>query len=78
MATARSEGPIVWGVASRGIHDWWMILIRLRMLQYDTTIATIIEVVGWLGLSLTLAWTTYLWWQDRKTYRNSRQQYAAP
>jgi len=68
METARSEGPIIWGVASRGIHDWWMILIRLRALQYDTTLATILRVMGWTGLLLTFVWTTYLWWQCKKLY----------
>ncbi|MBA7534307.1 hypothetical protein ES705_26553 [subsurface metagenome] len=68
METARSEGPIVWGVASRGIHDWWMILIRWGVLQHDTTLATILRSLGWLGLLLTLVWTTYLWWQYKIIY----------
>ena len=68
MATARSEGPVIWGVASIGIHDWWWILTDLRALQYDTTLATILTILGWIGLFLTLVWTTYLWWQDKKLY----------
>ena len=68
METARSEGPIVWGVASRGIHDWWMILIRWGVLQHDTTLATILRSLGWLGLLLTLVWTTYLWWLYKIIY----------
>ncbi len=69
IATARSEGPVVMGVLGRvGIHDWWRILIRWRALQYDTTLATIVRVMGWLGLFSTLLWTTYLWWRCKKFY----------
>ncbi|MFC1983633.1 hypothetical protein ACFLVO_01270 [Chloroflexota bacterium] len=68
MATASSEGPIIWGVASKGIHDWWDIFTRWGVLPYDTTIATIVRIIGWLGLFSTLAWTTYLWWQFKKIY----------
>jgi len=65
MADARSqELPLVGG----GEHDWTNILSRWGVLQYDTTLATILRVIGWLGLFLTLVWITYLWWQDKKTY----------
>jgi hypothetical protein len=72
METARSEGPVVLGVLGVGIHDWWRILIRWGALQYDTTLATIVRVMGWLGLSLTLVCITYLWWRCKKFY--ARQQ----
>jgi hypothetical protein len=68
MATARSEGPVVLGVMGIGIHDWWRILIRWRALQYDTTLATIVRVMGWLGLGSTLVWITYLWWKCKKIF----------
>ena len=68
IETARSEGPVVMGVLGVGIHDWWRILIRWGALQYDTTLATIARVMGWLGIFSTLVWTTYLWWQCRKFY----------
>lgn len=68
MATARSEGPVVMGVTGIGIHDWWMILVRWRALQYDTTIAAIVRAVGWLGISSMLIWVTYLWWRSKKFY----------
>ncbi len=67
IETARSEGPVVRGVLGNiGIHDWWRILIGWRVLQYDTTIATIVRVMGWLGLFSTLVWITYFWWRCRK------------
>ena len=68
MATARSEGPVAQGVLGVGLHDWTMILLRWGALQYDTTLATIVRVMGWLGLSSTLVWITYLWWQCKKFY----------
>ncbi|MFC2035414.1 hypothetical protein ACFLUJ_04735 [Chloroflexota bacterium] len=51
-----------------GEHDWTNILSRWGVLHLDTTFATILRGIGWLGLCLTLAWTTYLWWQDRRLY----------
>ena len=69
IETARSEGPIVWGVLGwYGHHDWWVILRRCGALQYDTTIATIVRVMGWLGLFSTLAFITYFWWRCREFY----------
>ena len=65
MADASSQRlPLVGG----GEHDWTNILSRWGALEHDTTLATILRAVGWLGLSLTLAWITYLWWQGKKTY----------
>ncbi len=68
IETARSEGPVVMGVLGVGIHDWWRILIRWRALKYDTTIATIVRIVGWVGLSSTLVYVTYFWWRCKKFY----------
>jgi len=63
VADARSQIlPLVGG----GEHDWANILSRWGALQYDTTIATTLILLGWLGLFLTLAWTTYLWWICRR------------
>lgn len=70
MATASSKGPIVWGVWGWGYHDWWVILSRWGALRYDTTLATIMRVMGWLGLFSTLVWITYFWWQCKKFYTN--------
>src|SRR4030042_1487961 len=68
METAGSEGPIVLGVLGWGYHDWWVIFSRWGVLRYNTTIATIMRVTGWLGLFSTLVWITYLWWQCKKFY----------
>ena len=65
ISDARAQKlPLVGG----GEHDWAYILSSLGILQYDTTIATTVTVMGWVGLSLTLAWTTYLWWQTKYIY----------
>ena len=65
VADARSqELPLVGG----GEHDWTNILSRWGVLQHDTTMATTMKVVGWLGLFPTFAWTTYLWWPQKRTY----------
>lgn len=68
MATARLEGPIVLGVFGWGYHDWWVIFSRWGALRYDTTIATIMRVAGWIGLSATLVFITYFWWRCKKLY----------
>ena len=66
MADARAQKlPLL---IPGGEHDWTNILSRWGALQYDITLATILRAMGWLGLFLTLAWTTYLWWQDKKLY----------
>ncbi len=66
MADARAQKlPLL---PAGGEHDWTNILSRWGALQYDTTLATILRAMGWLGLFLTLVWTTYLWRQDKKTH----------
>ena len=65
VADARSqELPLLGG----GEHDWANILSRWGALQYDSTLATILIVIVWLGLFSTLVWTTYLWWHTKKLY----------
>ena len=65
VADARAqELPLVGG----GEHDWTNMLTRWGALQHDTTIATILLAVVWLGLFATLLWTTYLWWQSKRIY----------
>ena len=65
VADARSQQlPLVGG----GEHDWTNILSSWGALQYDTTLATILVAVAWLGLFATLGGTTYLWWQTKKLH----------
>ena len=64
-ADARAQVLPLLGGDSRG-HDWTNILSYWGALQYDTTIATVLRVMGWLGLLFTLVWITYLWWTGSK------------
>ncbi len=66
IADARAQKLPLFPPGPGGIHDWNAILSRWGVLQYDTTIASILTILGWIGLFLTLAWTTYLWRQDNK------------
>jgi len=37
-------------------HDWNYIFTSLNVLQYDTTIAAVIRILGWCGMIATTAW----------------------
>ncbi len=65
VADARAQVLPLLGGDSRG-HDWTNILSRWGALQYDTTIATVLRVMGWIGLLSTLVWITYLWWTESR------------
>jgi hypothetical protein len=58
MADARAMAlPLVTAGDSDVIeHDWHTIFSGLGLLQYDTTIAGIVRVLGWLGMLATVAW----------------------
>ncbi len=71
IASSRREGPKVYGVLGWGFHDWWAILTRWGLLRHDTTVATIVRAMGWLGLLATLVFMTLLWRSSRKY--NARQ-----
>ncbi len=63
MADARKqELPLVGG----GDHDWFTILSRWDLLQYDTRIAAALILVGWIGIAATCAWVLWRAWQDRR------------
>ena len=63
MADARAqELPLVGG----GDHDWFTILTRWDLLQYDTRIAAGVTLVGWLGIAATCLWVFWRAWQDRR------------
>lgn len=63
VADARAQRlPLVGG----GEHDWTNILASWGVLQYDSTLATILVAMAWLGLFATLGGTTYLWWRTKK------------
>ncbi|MBI1940312.1 MAG: hypothetical protein HYS33_02255 [Acidobacteria bacterium] len=58
MADARSQGlPLVTvGDPDAGGHDWFRIFTSLGLLQYDTRIAAVVRLLGWLGMIGTVVW----------------------
>ena len=47
-----------------GDHDWNTILTRWNLLLYDTHIALVLKIMGWLGMLTVCAW---LVWYHKKT-----------
>ncbi len=58
MADARAQAlPLVTvGDPDAGGHDWFNILSSLGLLQYDTRIAAIVRLAGWLGMVGMVVW----------------------
>jgi hypothetical protein len=58
MADARTMSlPLVTvGDPDLAEHDWHTIFSRLGVLQYDTTIAGVIRVLGWCGMVGAVVW----------------------
>lgn len=42
-------------------HDWHTIFSSLGVLQYDTAIAGIVRILGWIGMLATVAWLARRW-----------------
>ena len=62
MADARAlQLPLVGG----GDHDWNTVLTRWNILQYDTRIAEVLKVGGWVGVALTVGWVVWRYYQSR-------------
>jgi hypothetical protein len=36
------------------------------VLKYDLNIAGTVKFLGWLGMTLAVAWVAWRWWSDRK------------
>jgi hypothetical protein len=58
MADARAmELPLVTvGDTENVIHDWNYLFGRLGLLNHDTQIASLMRILGWLGMLATVAW----------------------
>ena len=75
MADARSMSlPLVTiGDPEFAIHDWNAILGSLGLLNYDTSIAAVIRLVGWTGMTLTPVCLVI--WSFRKTVMPSAHDF---
>jgi hypothetical protein len=63
MADARAQAlPLVGG----GEHDWHNIFSRWHLLAYDTRIARMVEVAGWLGMLAACGWVLWRYRRDRQ------------
>jgi len=66
LADARTQVlPLVGG----GEHDWFNILFQWHMLAYDTQLAAILRIAGWIGLTATWCW---LAWQALRRRREEQ------
>lgn len=71
MADARTqELPLVGG----GDHDWATILGRWNLMAHDTQIASMIQVIGWVGTAAACLWVVWRWWRGRGTAENSSME----
>ena len=62
MADARAQIlPLVGG----GGHDWANIFSRWGVLSYDTRIAALVNILGWLGMTAIWVWIVWRWHEDR-------------
>jgi hypothetical protein len=58
--------PLVGGRDPEDAHDWAEILSRWGALQADTRLASLVVLLGWLGLIATLGWLARRWWAERE------------
>ncbi len=42
------------------MHDWFAIFSSLHVLDYDTRIAAVVRVLGWMGMLATIGWLTFM------------------
>jgi hypothetical protein len=52
-------------------HDWWNLLGRLNLMQYDTTLAWCSHIFGSLLMLLALAWAGYMLYKQAMSLRES-------
>ncbi len=58
MADARSmELPLVTvGDTDNVVHDWNYLFGKLHLLDHDTQIASLMRIIGWIGMLATVGW----------------------
>lgn len=66
MADARAQVlPLVGG----GEHDWTNIFGRWGVLAHDTQIASVVRVIGSMGILTACLWVLWRWWKSRDFQR---------
>ncbi|MGA3324075.1 MAG: hypothetical protein ABSF45_06345 [Terriglobia bacterium] len=45
-------------------HDWLTMFSQMCVLEYDTKIAAVVRVIGWLGMIAVAVW---LWWTTKQS-----------
>jgi hypothetical protein len=43
-------------------HDWATMFTQMGVLEYDTRIAAVVRLIGWLGMIAVVVW---LWWRTK-------------
>jgi hypothetical protein len=43
-------------------HDWFRIFTSMGVLDYDTKIAAVVRLLGWLGMIAAVVWLASRWW----------------
>jgi len=43
-------------------HDWLTLFSQFHVLEYDTKIAAVVRLLGWLGMIAVVVW---LWWRTK-------------
>ncbi len=67
MADARAQSlPLVSVGGGEAEHDWFFILSQLGLVQYDTTLAFLTRLLGWVGMLGAVGWFVLRGLQHRK------------
>jgi hypothetical protein len=56
-------------------HDWATLFTQMGVLEYDTKIAAIVRLIGWLGMIAVVAW---LWWRTKALTRRADPRSLRP
>jgi hypothetical protein len=43
-------------------HDWFAMFSAMGVLQHDTQIASVVRILGWLGMFAVVGWLAWRGW----------------
>jgi hypothetical protein len=58
-------------------HDWNTIFSSLGVLQYDTTIAGVIRLLGWCGMIASVGWLVWRGWKGQSSLDAEGRRFQA-